>query len=77
MASGADQLAGGPGLCTAFVALQPIDAAMGATVFFPRTHTAEAHALFSDREGDGRGVPHDGPRELKSVFFGKLSAYVW
>ena len=31
---------------TAFVALQDIDATMGPTLFFPGTHTAEAHALF-------------------------------
>ena len=41
-----------PPLLTAFVALQDITEAMGATIFLPGTHTAEAHARFT-AEGDG------------------------
>ena len=39
-------------LSTCFVALQPINATMGATLFLPRTHTAQAHAAFG---GGGSG----------------------
>jgi len=37
----------GTAVCTAFVALQPIDADMGPTVWLPRSHTEKAHATFN------------------------------
>lgn len=39
-----------PPLLTVFVALQDITPAMGPTNFIPRSHTAEAHAVYNDND---------------------------
>ena len=44
----------GLAVLTAFVALQPIDEAMGPTRFIPSSHTAAAHAAFNSLEDGGR-----------------------
>lgn len=52
-------------LVTVFVALQDIDAAMGPTLLFPRTHTQEAHhQLWLQPKSECPPLLRDHPREL-------------
>lgn len=44
----------GAAALTAFVALQGVDESMGPTSVIPRTHTADAHTRFNDRDDGGR-----------------------
>ncbi len=44
----------GAAIVTAFLALQDVDASMGPTAVIPRTHTAEAHERFNNKDDGGR-----------------------
>jgi ectoine hydroxylase-related dioxygenase (phytanoyl-CoA dioxygenase family) len=44
----------GAAVLTAFLALQDVEDDMGPTAIIPRTHTAEAHARFNNKDDGGR-----------------------
>ena len=55
---------------------QDIDEAMGPTVFLPRTHTSEAHAIFDDREGAGHWWLLEGsPQSLGVIQSGDVTLF--
>jgi hypothetical protein len=62
---GADPTAPIARLVTVFVALQDVDASMGPTLLFPRTHTQDAHhQLWLQPKSDCPPLLRDHPREL-------------
>ena len=49
---------------------------MGPTIFLPRTHTSEAHALFDDREGEGHWwLLEHSPQSLGVLSRGDVSLF--
>jgi ectoine hydroxylase-related dioxygenase (phytanoyl-CoA dioxygenase family) len=44
----------GAAVLTAFLALQDVEDDMGPSAIIPRTHTAEAHARFNNKDDGGR-----------------------
>ena len=65
-----------PALLTAFVALQPIDLAMGPTLFFPRTNTQDAHAQFFHHDPDVKdALLTDSPTVVSTLGQGDVSIF--